>query len=37
MEYFVASKNDDDKENVNDIKQKHGLKLVYDNYIFIYF
>lgn len=25
MEYFVVSKNDDDS-NVNDIKQKHGLK-----------
>lgn len=26
MEYFVVSKNDDDNENVNDIKQKYGLK-----------
>ena len=26
MEYFIVSKNDDDNENVNDVKQKHGLK-----------
>lgn len=27
MEYFIVSKNDDDKENINDVKQKHGLKI----------